>query len=55
MKYMRTTINTRCEAIKRIMAAELTRLALKIAIQLHVVAQNSTICVLAPGGQSGNF
>jgi len=31
------------------MAAKLTRLTHKIAIQLHLVA------VLAPGGQSGNF
>jgi hypothetical protein len=50
-----TTINTRCEATQRVMAAKLTRLTHKIAIQLHLVAQSCTICsFLAPGGQSGN-
>jgi hypothetical protein len=33
------------------MAAELTRLTHKIAIQLHLMA----FAVLAPGSQSGNF
>jgi hypothetical protein len=37
------------------MAAKLTRLTHKIAIQLHLVAESCTICILAPGGQSGNF
>jgi hypothetical protein len=48
-KYAPATINTRWEATQRDMAAKLTRLAHKIAIQLHLMA------VLAPGGQSGNF
>jgi hypothetical protein len=37
------------------MAAKLTRLTHKIAIQLHLVADSCIIAVLAPGGQSGNF
>jgi hypothetical protein len=37
------------------MAAQLTRLTHKIAIQLHLMAESCTICSLAPGGQSGNF
>jgi len=37
------------------MAAKLTRLAHKIALQLHLLAESCTICSLAPGGQSGNF
>jgi len=37
------------------MAAELTRVTHKIAIQQHLVAESCIICVLAPGGQSGNF
>jgi hypothetical protein len=37
------------------MATKLTRLTHKIAIQLHLVAKSSTVCVLAPGGQSGYF
>jgi len=37
------------------MAAKLTRLIHKIAIQLHVAADSCTFVVLAPGGQSGNF
>jgi len=36
------------------MAAKLTRLTHKIAIQLHLVAA-VPFTVLAPGGQSGNF
>jgi len=36
------------------MAAKLTRLTHKIAIQLHLVAA-VPFAVLAPGGQSGNF
>jgi hypothetical protein len=38
-----TTTNTRWEATQRVMAAKLTRLAHKIAIQLHVVAESCTI------------
>jgi hypothetical protein len=40
----RTTINTRWEAIQRVMAAKLSRLTHKIAIQLHLVAESCTIC-----------
>jgi len=36
--------NTRWEATQRVMAAKLTRLTHKIAIQLHAVAESSTIC-----------
>jgi hypothetical protein len=47
--------NTSWEETQRVMAAKLTRLTHKIAIQLHLVAESSTISsVLAPGGQSGN-
>jgi hypothetical protein len=35
--------NTHCEATQRIMAAKLTRLAHKIAVQLHLVAESCTI------------
>jgi hypothetical protein len=52
-KYMLTTINTRWEPTQRVMAAKLTRLTHKIAIQRHLVAE--PFAVLAPGGQSGNF
>jgi len=38
-----------------VMAAKLTRLTHKIAIQLHLVAETVPFAVLAPGGQSGNF
>jgi hypothetical protein len=38
------TINTREEATQRVMAAKLTRMTHEIAIQLHLVAQNCTIC-----------
>jgi hypothetical protein len=38
------TINTRWEATWRVMAAKLTRLTHKIAIQLHPVAERCTIC-----------
>jgi len=44
MKYMLTTINTHWEATQRVMATELNRLANKIAIQLHLVAESCTIC-----------
>jgi hypothetical protein len=37
-------INTHWEATQRVMEAKLTRLAHKIALQLHLVAENSTIC-----------
>jgi hypothetical protein len=37
------------------MAAKLTRLTHKIPIELHPVAESSTIVVPAPGGQFGNF
>jgi hypothetical protein len=43
MKYTLTTINTRWEATQRVMAAKLTRLAHKIAIQLYLVAESCTI------------
>jgi hypothetical protein len=43
-KYTLTTINTRWEATQRVMAAKLTRLTHKIAIQLHLVTENSIIC-----------
>jgi hypothetical protein len=43
-KYRLTTINTRWEGTQRVMAAKLTRLTYKIAIQLHLVAENCTIC-----------
>jgi hypothetical protein len=39
-----TTTNTRWEATQRVMAAKLTRLTHKIAIQLHLVAESCTIC-----------
>jgi hypothetical protein len=39
-----TTINTRWEAIQRVMAAKLTRLTHKIVIQLHLVAESCIIC-----------
>jgi hypothetical protein len=45
----------RSVATQRVMAAKLTRLTHKIAIQLHLVAESCTFVVLAPGGQSGNF
>jgi hypothetical protein len=37
-------INTWWEATQRIMAAKLTRLTHKIAIQLHLVTESCTIC-----------
>jgi hypothetical protein len=42
-KYTLTTINTHWEAIQRVMAAKLTRLTHKIAIQLRLVAESCTI------------
>jgi hypothetical protein len=39
-----TTKNTRWEATQRVMAADLTRLTHKIAIQLQLVAESCTIC-----------
>jgi hypothetical protein len=38
-----TTTNTRWEATQRVMAAKLTRLTHKIAIQLHLVTESCTI------------
>jgi hypothetical protein len=43
-KYMLTTINARREATQRVMAAKLTRLTHKIAIQIHLVAKCCNIC-----------
>jgi hypothetical protein len=43
-KYKPTTMNTSWEATQRVMAAELTRLTHKIAIQLHLVAESCTVC-----------
>jgi hypothetical protein len=43
-KYRFTTINTRWEATQSVMAAKLTRLTHKMAIQLHLVAESYTIC-----------
>jgi hypothetical protein len=41
---IKTTINTRWKATQRVMAAQLTRMTHKIAIQLHLVAESCTIC-----------
>jgi hypothetical protein len=43
-KYTLTTINTHREATKMVMAAKLTRLTHRVAIQLHLVAESCTIC-----------
>jgi hypothetical protein len=43
-KYTLTIINTRWEAIQRVMAAKLTRLTHNIAIHLYLVAESCTIC-----------
>jgi hypothetical protein len=43
-KYTLTTIKTRWEATQRVMVAKITRLTHKITIQLHLVAENCTIC-----------
>jgi hypothetical protein len=43
MKYKLTSTNTHWEATKRVMAAKLTRLTHKIAIQLHLVAERCII------------
>jgi len=43
-KYMLKTTNTHWDATQRIMAAKLTTLAHKIAIQLHLVAESCIIC-----------
>jgi hypothetical protein len=43
-KYTLTFGISRREATQRVMAAKLTRLTHKIAIQLHLVAENCTIC-----------
>jgi hypothetical protein len=42
--YMLTTINTRSETTQRVMVTKLTKLTHNIAIQLHLVAESSTIC-----------
>jgi hypothetical protein len=54
-QYTLTTMNTRWDATQRVVVAKLTRMTHRIVIQLHLVAESSTIFVLAPGGQSGNF
>jgi hypothetical protein len=41
---IKTIINTRWKVTQRVMAAKLTRLTHKIAIQLHLVAESCTIC-----------
>jgi hypothetical protein len=43
-KHRLTTININLEATQRVMAAKPIRLAHKIAIQLHLVAESCTIC-----------
>jgi hypothetical protein len=43
-KYKLTTTSTLWEATQRVMAAKLTRMTYKIAIQLHLVAESCTIC-----------
>jgi hypothetical protein len=43
-KYTLTTRNTIWEATQRVMAAKVTRLTRRIAIQLHLVAESYTIC-----------
>jgi hypothetical protein len=43
-KYMLTKINTCWEATERVMAAKLTRLTHKMAMQLHLVAESCTVC-----------
>jgi hypothetical protein len=43
-KYILSFGITRSEATQRVMAAKLTRLTHKIAIQLHLVAESCTIC-----------
>jgi hypothetical protein len=47
-KYTLTTINTRRGATQRDMAAKLTRLTHKIAIQLYLVAERRPICSSRP-------
>jgi hypothetical protein len=42
-KYTLTTINTSWEATQRVIAAKLTRMTHKIAIQLHLVAESFNI------------
>jgi hypothetical protein len=43
-KYVLTTINSRWEATQKVMAAKHTRLAHKITIKLHLMAESYTIC-----------
>jgi hypothetical protein len=40
-----TTTNIRWEATQRVMVAKLTKLTHKITIQLHLVAENCTVCL----------
>jgi hypothetical protein len=47
--------NTRKDATQGIMAAKLTILTHKIAIQLQLVAESCTSCNSCSSGQSGNF
>jgi hypothetical protein len=49
-KYMLTTTNIHWEATQRVMAAEFSRLNNKIAIQLHLVAENLPLALLLPDG-----
>jgi hypothetical protein len=41
---MLALINTRCEVTQRVVAAKLTSLTHKIAINLHLVAESYSIC-----------
>jgi hypothetical protein len=43
-KYKLTAVNSHWEATQRVVTAKLTTLTLKIAIQLHLVAESCTIC-----------
>jgi hypothetical protein len=43
-KCMLTIINTRWEAIQRVIAAKLPRLTHKMALQLHLVSESCNIC-----------
>jgi hypothetical protein len=44
MKYMLTKINTHWETTQWVMTAKLCRLAHKVAVQLHLMAESCTIC-----------
>jgi hypothetical protein len=54
-KEIKTTTNPRWVATQRVMAAKLTRLTHKIAIQLHLVAESCTIYRSLSRRQSGKF